>query len=310
MVWKQARNSTFAQYHAISPTCNTSFQTNARLQAKAVSSQLNSLLRPEDTVEAFVGYNFVDGPGCPANVTTVAQARKALASGATEIIVVNQNNAQQSNTTNGVSYVQLSTELTRPQWSNVSVMGLDDYSQTKGFNDLVASFVYENYKLELGSKGVTPEQTCLLFACHGNPTRITKKGDPGSLYMRNNYAALQKTFSAQGFDTYLAFQNHGGKGTTFPQNLFPWSSPPDTEIVPRIANASCSHVLISGSISFVVDNSETLFDEAIDDRRMLNGKPAVVTPVFNGNPHFAKYLAGILASALDGTGPALRNLKK
>ena len=140
--------------------------------------------------------------------------------------------------------------------------------------------------------------------------RITKAGDPGETYMRNNYAALQRTFAAQGFDVHLAFQNHGGKGTTFPQSLFPWSSPPDTDVVPQLANASCSHVLITGTISFVVDNSETLFDEAIDDRRMLNGKPAEVTPVFNADPTFAAYLGGVLARALNGTGPALRDLKQ
>ena len=122
--------------------------------------------------------------------------------------------------------------------------------------------------------------------------------------------ALQRTFAAQGFDVHLAFQNHGGKGTTFPQSLFPWSSPPDTDVVPQLANASCSHVLITGTISFVVDNSETLFDEAIDDRRMLNGKPAEVTPVFNADPTFAAYLGGVLARALNGTGPALRDLKQ
>ena len=93
--------------------------------------------------------------------------------------------------------------------------------------------------------------------------------------MRNNYAALQRTFAAQGFDVHLAFQNHGGKGTTFPQSLFPWSSPPDTDVVPQLANASCSHVLITGTISFVVDNSETLFDEAIDEAMKMTRRGEV-----------------------------------
>ena len=58
------------------------------------------------------------------------------------------------------------------------------------------------------------------------------------------------------------------------------------------------------------DFIDSVTTEAIDDRRMLNGKPAEVTPVFNADPTFAAYLGGVLARALNGTGPALRDLKK
>jgi hypothetical protein len=85
----------------------------------------------------------------------------------------------------------------------------------------------------------------------------------------------------------IAFQNHGGKGTKFPQSLFEWSAPPDTDVVPQLGGQRCGaasfsrvkslalcdtlagHVLISGIISFVVDNSETEFDERIDDVRQV-----------------------------------------
>ena len=121
-----------------------------------------------------------------------------------------------------------------------------------------------------------------------------------------NYKVLAAHFGAEGYQVSLAFQNHGGKGSTFPQSLFPWSSPPDTDVIPRLANASCDRVVISGIISFVLDNSETLFDEAIADRRMLGTKPAYVTPMFNDDPSFASFLATVVSDALDGRGPIRR----
>lgn len=308
LIWAAARNDTIAQYTAISPTCNTSYQTNARAQASAVVTELRKL-RPEDVILPYVGYNFVGGPGCPTNVMVVDQARQALADGVDTLLLVNQNNAQQSNTTIGVAYEQLLPELAKNSsaWKGVRVLGLDDYSQAGGFEALLADFVTRQFDTTLGHAGVPANKTCLLFACHGNPSRITKRGDPGETLMRVNYANLSRHFVARGFDVRLAFQNHGGKGAPFPQDLFPWSKPPDTEVVPAIAtSAACTHVLITGIISFVVDNSETLFDEAIDDRRMLAGKPAVVTPSFNADPHFATFLAAVTNDALNGKGPVRR----
>lgn len=304
LIWKASRKETLAMYTAISPTCNTSYQTNARAQGAAVAAALQSL-RPQDEFKVYVGYNFIHGPGCPSGVTVVDQARLALADGVDTLLVVNQNGAQQSNTTIGVAYDDLAPELkSNVAWNGVQVIGIDDYSTARGFNELLIDFVSGHFDESLGKQGVRADQTCLLFACHGNPSRIGKLGDPGETLMRENYAVLSKHFAAAGFDVHLAFQNHGGKGTTFPQNLFPWSSPPDTDVVPSIAkNAACSHVLITGTIAFVVDNSETFFDEAIDDLRMLAGKPAAVTPSFNADARFAKFLATVLSDTLEGKWP-------
>lgn len=306
LIWKAGKKDTMAMYEAISPTCNTSFQTNARAQAEAT---LKAFRGYHESAEVFVGYNFIYGNGCPSNVTVVDQARLALASGVTDLVVVNQNNAQESNTSIGVAYEQLRSEITKNEWSDVNVWGLDDYSAVPGFNGLLETFTQTQIDAMLPD--VRPSDVCLLFACHGNPSRIGKEGDPGEALMRQNYAYLSDVFEKKGFDVYLAFQNHGGKGTTFPQDLFAWSSPPDTVVVPQIAEANCTHVFISGAISFVVDNSETLFDERIDDRRMLGDKPAAVSPMFNDDDEFASFLAKVIADALAGQGPRpLRDLKK
>lgn len=293
-------------YKAINPDCNTHFQTNAMAQSAAVVDALKTL-RPDDTLSAYTGYNFVSGSGCPAGVTVVDQAWKALADGVDTLLLVNQNNAQQSNTSIGVSYEQIAPILKKDAWKDVQVLGLDDYSQSSGFEDLLIDFVTGQFHSALGSHGVAATDTCMLLAAHGNPSRLSTKGDPYEHYLRRNFAALEHHFSAKGFRVFLAFQNHGGKGQTFPQNLFAWSAPADTDVVPEIAGMNCTHVLISGILSFVVDNSETLFDEHVDDRRLLNGKPATTTPVFNGDKRFATYLSQVISGALDGKG-ALRHL--
>eukprot|EP00746_Dinoflagellata_sp_MGD_P027790 gnl/MRDRNA2_/MRDRNA2_16562_c0_seq1.p1 gnl/MRDRNA2_/MRDRNA2_16562_c0~~gnl/MRDRNA2_/MRDRNA2_16562_c0_seq1.p1 ORF type:complete len:385 (-),score=77.79 gnl/MRDRNA2_/MRDRNA2_16562_c0_seq1:307-1461(-) len=306
-VWKVSRKEIYDQYKAIAADCNTNFQTNAVAQSEAVVNALRTL-KPQYNFTAYTGYNFVSGPGCPAGVTIVDQAKKALADGVDTLLLVNQNGAQQSNTSIGVAYEQVAPILKDSAWKDVQVLGLDDYSQVAGFEDLLIDFVSKHFHSSLGSQGVAANETCVLLAAHGNPSRISKAGDPYENFVRNNFAGMEEHFKGKGFDVFLAFQNHGGKGQTFPQNLFPWSEPPDTDVVPQIAKMKCTHVLISGVLSFVVDNSETLFDENIDDRRMLNGKPATVTPVFNDDPSFAKFLSQVLSDAVDGHIP-VRDLK-
>jgi len=312
LIWKAGKKETMEMYKSISPSCNTSFQTNARAQANAVGSILDSMLPEEDRVSVFTGYNFVSGEGCPLNVTVVDQARMALNAGMDILLMVNQNNAQQSNTTNGVSYEQLSNVIQSEEsaWKDMDVLGLDDYSQLQEFNELLVDYTEKQFNMLLPN--VSESDVCLLFACHGNPSRLAKQGDPAESYMRQNYAYLEKHFLSRGFfDVSLAFQNHGGKGAPFPQNLFSWSSPPDTTVVPQIAEKSCTHVMISGAISFVLDNSETLFDERIDDIRMLGGKKekVVVSPMFNADQAFAKFLAGVLSESLSNPS-TLRDVKK
>jgi len=303
-IWKASRKETLAQYTAISPDCNTHFQENARAQADVVVSTLQSLDKMM-TFKSYVGYNFIEGPGCPAGVTVKDQARLALKDGVEQLLVVNQNGAQQSNTTIGVAYEDLAPVLKEdPAWEKVEVIGLDDFSQVSSFDELLIQHTEKQLEASFGKK----TGTCILFACHGNPARIGKTGDPGEALMRKNYATLSAHFATKNITTFLAFQNHGGKGQPFPQNLFPWSKPADSEVVPEIAkNPGCDQVLVSGSISFVVDNSETLFDEGIDDltqlRKAKGNASVVVGKSFNADPAYAKFLAPILKSAIEKKGP-------
>jgi protoheme ferro-lyase len=161
LVWTFSRREIMAQYKAIAEDCNTHYQENAVGQAERVVSVLRTL-RPQHKFTAYTGYNFVSGKGCPSGVTVVDQARKALSEGVDTLVLVNQNGAQQSNTSIGVSYEQIAPALTDPEWDNVDVLGLDDYSQKTGFENLIIDFLGSQFQSLLGSKGVAPANTCMM----------------------------------------------------------------------------------------------------------------------------------------------------
>lgn len=90
-----------ARYTSISPQCNTSFITRASAQSAAVAQQLRAM---GGWATAYTAYNFVKGPGCPAGVTVAEQMAAAAADAVDVLVVVNQNGAQNSNSTIGVVY--------------------------------------------------------------------------------------------------------------------------------------------------------------------------------------------------------------
>ena len=74
-----------------------------------------------------------------------------------------------------------------------------------------------------------------------SPSITTNTGDPYESQIRSNFQTIRDHFTALGYaNVTIAFQNHGGKGTKFPQSLFEWSAPPDTDVVPELAQQICS----------------------------------------------------------------------
>lgn len=309
LVWSVSKKETFEMYTSISPQCNTSFISRSSAQSEAVVQQLRAM---GVRATAYTAYNFVTGPGCPTGMTVADQMAAAAADAVDLLVVVNQNGAQNSNSTIGVVYDDVRAYLRSAAggtW-NATIIGIDDYSQSSEFNRLLVQHTTEALEaFPSAAPPPLPQDTCIVFACHGNPQSLTEAGDPYESQIRANFRSLQHHFLSLNYSNVtLAFQNHGGKGTKFPQSVFPWSSPPDTDVVPQIAAQTCIHVLISGIVSFVVDNSETEFDERIDDVRQLTAlapaKRVFVPEVFssssNGfasNAQFNKYLAGVVADA-------------
>ena len=70
---------------------------------------------------------------------------------------------------------------------------------------------------------------------------------------------------------------------------------------------------INGRITFTVDNLETLYDEAIEQKEMIEekaraaGKPksVAVAKLFNTEPDFARFLSELTIEALRGEGRLL-----
>jgi protoheme ferro-lyase len=72
-------------------------------------------------------------------------------------------------------------------------------------------------------------------------TLLAETGDPYEFQIRANFEVVREHFMSLNYSNVtIAFQNHGGKGTKFPQSLFEWSSPPDTDVIPQLASQSCS----------------------------------------------------------------------
>jgi protoheme ferro-lyase len=309
LIWQVSKKETMAEYKAISPDCNTTANTQSTAQAKAVAAAVQ-LKRPADEVRGYMGTNFVTGDGCPDGLLIVDQLRRMRTDGVEKIVVVNQNGAQNSKSTIGIAYDDVNSYFASEgkDWQ-VLVLGIDDYSQTNAFNELVTNHT-QRALTAAPFAAAAPADVCIVFTCHGVPASLEKSGDPYEKQIHVNYEAIRAPFVSRGYDVRLAFQNHGGKGQGFPLSLFPWSSPSDTEVIPAVAAAPCKHVVISGAISFLNNNDETLYDERIGDRRLLGNKTAFVPDMFMTDSRFVKYIAGIADQAIDRKGPSVRVLRE
>ncbi len=75
--------------------------------------------------KAYTSYNFVKGPGCPSGMTVEEQMAAAADDAVDLLVVVNQNGAQNSNSTIGVVYDDIMTYLASPagaKW-NTTIIG-------------------------------------------------------------------------------------------------------------------------------------------------------------------------------------------
>jgi hypothetical protein len=169
--------------------------------------------------KAYTSYNFVKGPGCPSGMTVEEQMAAAADDAVDLLVVVNQNGAQNSNSTIGVVYDDIMTYLASPagaKW-NTTIIGAPQLLFFV-FRDIqwtsILILVYRNQRLlakcrvsgpgqephhgaycgacegfgahvtELqealasfpDSPSPAPSDTCIMFACHGNPQSLTKTG--------------------------------------------------------------------------------------------------------------------------------------
>ena len=159
------------RYTAISPQCNTSFITRSSAQSAAVALEARAM---GFDATAYTAYNFVKGPGCPVGLSVEEQMAAAAADALDVLVVVNQNGAQNSNSTIGVVYDDIRTYLASAKgahWNTTIIgeccqcirvscfakremllilsTGIDDYSQNDTFNQLLI----QHTTVRVGSSG-------------------------------------------------------------------------------------------------------------------------------------------------------------
>ncbi|MBI5240952.1 MAG: ferrochelatase [Elusimicrobia bacterium] len=129
----------------------------------------------------------------------------------------------------------------------------------------------------------------LLFCAHGVPEDFIKAGDPYQGEVERTAAALRKIFPD--LPCSLAYQSRTGRGA--------WLGPDAEDEVRRLARAGTAAVIVA-PLSFVCDNSETLYDLDIALRRAAveaGIKTFLRVPALNDSPAFIAALKELVLAA-------------
>ncbi|OGR15379.1 MAG: ferrochelatase [Deltaproteobacteria bacterium RIFOXYB2_FULL_66_7] len=128
----------------------------------------------------------------------------------------------------------------------------------------------------------------LLFCAHGVPVDFIKEGDPYQKEVEATAAALRKVFPDLPWS--LAYQSRTGRGE--------WLGPDAADEVRRLARSGIAAVM-AVPLSFVSDNSETLYDLDIALRRTAveaGIKSFLRVPAPNESPAFIAALKDMVLS--------------
>jgi len=126
-------------------------------------------------------------------------------------------------------------------------------------------------------------KTRLLFSAHSIPESIRRTGDP---YVDQIAHTCQ--LAGHDHDYLLSFQSATGP--------VKWVSPDTLATIDKLASEGVKQLVIV-PISFVSDNIETLYDIDIvmqEHCRRLGMQPLIRTAMFNGEPDFVEFMAGLV----------------
>ena len=129
----------------------------------------------------------------------------------------------------------------------------------------------------------------LLCCAHGVPEDFIKAGDPYQAEVERTVAALRKVFPE--LPCSLAYQSRTGRGR--------WLGPDAAEEVARLARAGTT-AFLAVPLSFVCDNSETLYDLDIALRQAAQDagiKTFLRVPALNDAPAFIAALKDLVLEA-------------
>jgi ferrochelatase len=123
----------------------------------------------------------------------------------------------------------------------------------------------------------------LLFSAHSIPESIRLSGDP---YV--DQIAQTCKLAGHDHDYSLSFQSATGP--------VKWVGPDTLATIDKLAGEGINQLIIV-PISFVSDNIETLYDIDIvmqEHCRTLGMQPLIRTAMFNGDPDFVEFIAGLV----------------
>ena len=189
-----------------------------------------------------------------------------------------------------------------PHYSKTTVKSsLEDfYNSAKGYgyharffdianfyeNRLYNEAVIEKIILALNKKD--PKEYDLIFSAHSLPKKIIQKGDPYKFEVEDNVKILKNMLKDRGIvfnDIHLAYQSKLGP--------VKWLEPSLDEKLKNIENKK----VIIYPISFILDNSETLFELHIEYKELskkLGFKEFIVSECINDSKTFCKAIAQII----------------
>ncbi len=263
--------------------------SNYRATARNQADEVTKLLAAEGlAVKTYTGFVFT----YPYIRETIAQIQ---ADGVTDLIVFNQG-GQYSKVTQGINVREVTTYLKAHREYSPTVKIVKSFSDDMRFRDLLAKSIQTGIS-ENFSK-VNPSDLCIYLPTHGLPIALPNHGDPAYFQMLSAYEDMKDRFSE--YLVATGFQNHAELGTK-------WTLPDsDKQAEWLVKSAGCKNILINGRISFTVDNIETLYDQNVQQRKVIfEANPSikvVVQKSFNAESDFIKLLADLTRDAIQGKG--------
>ncbi len=130
-----------------------------------------------------------------------------------------------------------------------------------------------------------PKEFSFIVSAHSLPLSIIQKGDPYQKEIETNYSLLLEALEKEGIsfkEKILAYQSKVGNGKWLEPNLI------DILHTPNNLKA------LIFPISFTIDNSETIFELAIEHKEIaqkMGYKEFIVTKVPNDSKNFIQFIA-------------------
>lgn len=240
-IWSGSGNDTLEEYHAVGPDCNTRFRDLSEYQTEAIVDQIKKLTKRTD-VQGFAGWKFNYGPGNPEGITVMDAFGRMQEEGVTEAFIYDQDDMAYDDITLAVTIAQAREYLANhPEW-NVTINVFNGFTNQTGYFELLVNKLKK--QIAFAYPGVPANDICIVFPAQGVPK--SKESAPGSGVRRLRELTARLREALPGYNMTNVFNNKGGKGFKFPQNLQAWSDPCDKTKIPQMAKEyPCGHVLVA-----------------------------------------------------------------